>query len=581
MLRGLSYIRHCVRTYAATPHTSLMSVTALAVGIAGCIIFFSIYNDLSLKNVPGVETPSAMVSITTAGASSEAGFNGRFVDYINERSYSMNAIAGYVRPAANPILVSSQQTDVYPTVVTAEYFSGLGIRLSIGRYITSNDHRGGGRAVTIISDRMARRWFDGAENALGMELEIEGEFFEIVGVTDARFVGTEFGTQQDVWVPLSAYVTLCLELPESFTDILPLHLVGRLKSGIFRNRAQEELRAISSLYQQEVDRSLDGSKVRLLPNLAPDVKTHKAFSRQAAAFTAVAMLLTLMAAGNLSLLLVSRAPARNREYMIRYAIGASFMKLTRQMLVEISFIIAVSSFLGLFIAYLAGEWIRDALAVASYSWARGGLLDWRVVMFFIIMALSVGVLTAISPIVHLRSHILGGGVKDNFIRIGQAKQIVVFCQIALSAIVLAAALHLLQMLISAIHSHPGYELNDRTVITIRASSDSGHSGHGHAHKDHVRYFREQVSDRLLSISDVQEVAFSSALPGTRLSISAPPGAAPEGTHRGDQGTGPHQGEDRVRRGQALRGPGDHLPRKAVPARGRYGHTSHHRIGQLL
>ena len=329
-------------------------------------------------------------------------------------------------------------------------------RLSLGRVLTAADDRRGCPAPpAVISYGFWQREYGGSPSVLGRSLTLDGHAYDIVGVTPPGFFGVEVGRAFEVAVPLCAEpLTRGAGSALDRKDAWVLGAIGRLKPGWSIERATAHLDAISAPMFKET-----------LPNYRPEDQT-KYLNNRLAAFPAATGvsdlrqdyesplwlllattgLVLLIACGNLANLMLARATAREREIAVRLAIGASRIRIVRQLLAE-SLLLAVAG-------AAAGVFLAQALSrvlVASLTTQRepvfmdvGG--DSRVFVFVALLAAATCVVFGLMPAIRATATSPGAAMKagsrgstDSRERFG-LRRVLVVVQVALSLVLVVGAL---------------------------------------------------------------------------------------------------------------------------------------------
>ncbi len=340
--------------------------------------------------------------------------------------------------------------------VSGDFFTTLEVAPVLGRVFTAADDRRGCPAPpAVISYGFWQREYGGSPSVLGRSLTLDGHAYDIVGVTPPGFFGVEVGRAFEVAVPLCA---------EPFTrgagsaldrkDAWVLGAIGRLKPGWSIERATAQLDAISAPMFKET-----------LPNYRPEEQKTYLSNRLVAVSAATGVsslredyesslwlllattgLVLLIACANLANLMLARATAREREIAVRLAIGASRIRIVRQLLAESLLIAAAGAAAG---AVLAQSLSRVLVASLTTQSARvfmdvGG--DSRVFAFVALLAGATCVVFGLIPAIRATATSPGAAMKagsrgstDSRERFGLRRALVV-AQVALSLVLVVGAL---------------------------------------------------------------------------------------------------------------------------------------------
>lgn len=500
-MRGLfDDCRHALRLYRQTPGASAIAVLVLAVGIAFVGAFLSLYVDLALRPHPGFEQSGRLITI---GLNRGAGYYFGGVGYevaerLTDEMASIDATGNWRGFAA---WVGADREPVNATMVSKEFFPGLGPRIAVGRGLTPADHVPDAEPVAVLSYRYWQQRFGGDPAVLGSEIEIarntESNFaiymgppgssflqrfepeqdaarFRIVGVTARTLADlpTASGPHElNVWLPLERVWPLFVGVPES----LPAASSGpnfiRRAPGASVAAVVNELRArypgLGPANAVQPAATLDA-----VAGLVGDMNLHRNAQRQLEMFLAGSVLLALVAAANVSLFLLARAPARRRELGIRMAVGAPAGRVARQLVVEAGVIVVVAGTLGLTGSAWLSLYIRGLALFRDAQWRDVTLLDWRVLALSGTCLLLLTLLVSLAPVLGFRQGSVAASSRLVTARASLAQRIAGTAQVAVAGAFAAAAIAFGWHVGVLVFSDPGFEVRDRHVVAF-SSFDSG------------------------------------------------------------------------------------------------------------
>src|SRR5208337_1884284 len=226
---------------------------------------------------------------------------------------------------------TSQPQRVYTDMVSANYFEVLGVKPILGRaLLPGEEEKPGGTPSVVLSYGLWRSHFGADPSIIGKTIQLNRVLCTVVGVAPREFQGCSTGIRLDLWVSL---IHRAEDLRDR--DDFWLNAVGRLKPGISRWQAEEEL----DLQMQRIARQFPDShrgpnQITLDPlwrsPFGPNVYMYKSLLM----LLALAAVLLLLACANVANLLLVRSVGRRREVALRQAMGASRGRLVRQLLVE-------------------------------------------------------------------------------------------------------------------------------------------------------------------------------------------------------------------------------------------------------
>ncbi|MBV8113627.1 MAG: ABC transporter permease, partial [Silvibacterium sp.] len=230
---------------------------------------------------------------------------------------------------------SGNPAEIWPYVVSGNYFDALGIKPYLGRFIHASEEHGKNSVQEIVlSYALWHNYFNGDRAAVGRTVQVNKHPFTIVGVAPPDFRGTELFFAPDLWAPI-------VNLPQiegwDGMEERGNHsewVVGHLKPGVTPAAATADVNTIAASLAKTYPKEDDGLKFSLSrPGLAGNTlgKPTRAFM---AGLMLLATLILLAACANLGSLFAARAADRSREIAVRMALGSRRQLILRQLLTE-------------------------------------------------------------------------------------------------------------------------------------------------------------------------------------------------------------------------------------------------------
>ena len=390
---------------------SAAAVLSLALAIGACTSAFRLIDALLLRPLP-VASPERLHVVAFEGA----GADGRISSY-DSCSYPMfRQMRAAVHEQAEAIAVSYAGHDdltfgsdqeiekAYIQFVSGSMFPIFGLRPAAGRLLTGNDDvTPGAHPVAVLTYDFWSRRFGRDPKTIGRTFRMAGRIYEIVGVAEEPFTGTETGTVTDVFLPMMMKNARTLASPNNFW----LRTLVELKPGVAVEPVAEKLRAVFHALQEEKARTVGAEpmpgqippdqKLLLEPAAAGRSNLQRDYRRSLVALAVLVGLVLLIACANVANLKAAQAAARAREMALRISIGAGQWRLVQLMFVESAWLAFLATALGAGFAWWAAPFIVSRIDSPDNPARLVLPADWRVLGFALALALVVTFLFSLAP----------------------------------------------------------------------------------------------------------------------------------------------------------------------------------------
>jgi len=504
-------VRYGIRNLVKRPGYTAIALITLALGIGANTAIFSLVSTVLLRPLP-VPHPEQLVEVY---GTFHQGADYTIQSYLNYKDYRdrNNVFSGLMAYRFAPMSISHENRNerVWGFLVSGNYFDTLGVQPYLGRYfVPEEDQTPGSHPVAVITYACWQKRFASASNAIGQPLKINGKVFTVIGVTPQGFRGTEIAYAPELFVP----TMMGHEIEPDSTWLEQrgddnLFVVGRLKPGVTWAQAESALAAITLQLGKEYPHENEGRGVRLLtPGLfIPDIRN------SVISFSSVLMgvvgLVLLLACVNLANLLLARATERRKELAIRVAMGASRVRIVRQLITETLMLSLGGGLGGILIAAWINAIVSSMKLPTDLAFVIDLQLDWRVLLFAFGISLATGIAFGLLPALQSSRPDLVPALKDEKSMAGfrrsRLRNALVVVQVALSLVLLVCAGLVVRSLQVAQRTRPGF--NPENAVAL--SYDLGLQGYT---EEKGRAFHKQILERGRSLPGVRSLALVSTLP---------------------------------------------------------------------
>jgi predicted permease len=499
-LRDLGY---AARITARTPGFSAIVLLTLACGIGATTAVFSGVNALLLRPLP-VRAPDRLVIAAASGPGvgtrefpyplfERAGNNLAFpfpvFETFREHCTTLSdvvAVTGW--PMQRSLLASdfgaTEPESVMAEEVTGNYFAALGVPVARGRGLGwQDDQPSRAEPVVVVSHDFWQRRLGGDPTAIGKTLRLDGHPVTIVGVAGRGFSGAQVGLRCDLWFPIQQSRVLDANMPWG-TQVLqderqPLvHILGRLRDGVSRQQAATELDGFFQNKLAELDprrradppgperEKLLEQHISLASARAGYGGVRSSLQTPLGVLMALVGVLQLSACANVAGLLLARGAAREREFAVRAALGASRGRVLRQLLTECLLLALFAGAVGVALAVGATRFLERGAAGLELS------LDSRVLLFASGMTLLTALGAGLVPAWRLSRRDLNGSMKTMRAARSRLNSGLVAVQIGFAFVLLAIAGLFVRTLHNVATADTGFARRNRLLFDVGLSPET-------------------------------------------------------------------------------------------------------------
>ncbi|OLE97537.1 MAG: hypothetical protein AUG75_07025, partial [Cyanobacteria bacterium 13_1_20CM_4_61_6] len=498
MLKDLAY---ALRALQRSPGFALAAVLSLALGLGANTALFSAVDAVLLRPLP-YRDPDRLVLVWSV-TSAFPQMNVSLPDFqaYRDRTRSFEGMAAYYSLRRNVAASGAEPERMLMGRVTHELPAVLGVQPRVGRFFSAEEEQWGRHQVLVISHRLWMRSFGGDPGVVGRSLSIEGEPWTVIGVMPKGFVFDDPATE--LWAPISFK-------PDN--DMLTrgnhfVQVIARVKPGVRQESAKKDLARLAEELAREVPEN-----VGMGATLQPLREALSGTMRPALLLLLGAVgLVLLIACANLANLLLARGAARAREIAVRAALGATRVRLIRQLLTESVLLALAGGALGCALAVWALSGI-SALGGEMLAQLPPLRLDLRVLGFTLALSTATGVAFGLAPALVISRHSLSDALKDGGAsvspRSGRLRSALVIAEVALSVALLCGAGLLLRSLSALQRVDPGFRA--RQVLTANLTLTSRR----YPDEKALLAFEREAMARVAALPGVSSVAVASNVPMT-------------------------------------------------------------------
>ncbi len=500
-------LRYGFRMLWKNPGFTAVAVVTLALGIGANTAMFSVINSVLFHSLPFRDGSRVMVVWKTMSNGSPNAFSTPAFLEIREQVDSLAHLGAYSGVGKNlggkdlpeRILGGRVNFDLMPV---------LGVQPVLGRMFSADEDHPGAGAVVILSHALWSTRFASRSDILGQAVNLDGVPYTVVGVMPAGF-----HVQSDnelFWIPLQLE---SVNAQASARNVHWLFAYTRLPDGTRLEQMQATLDAIAVRLKTQ-DPTGEGGFGATLQSVS-DFTNGTVKPVLMLLMGAVGFVL-LIACSNVANLLLARRTTRQREISIRTALGASRLRMIRQLLTESVVLAMMGGLLGVGLAWVAIKGLRAAHP-SSIPGSDAISIDPMVLAFTALLCGVVGILFGVAPAWEGSkanvSETLKEGSRGSSGGFGKHRAVLVVTETALASMLFIGAGLSLRSLWRAETVNPGF--NPEGVITFRVAAPAQFTG------DRIPLFYQQVLDRLRALPGVQSAVLARNLPMSGVDPSMP------------------------------------------------------------
>jgi putative ABC transport system permease protein len=512
-------VRYAARQLRRNRGFAAVSISTLALGIGASTAIFSAVNPILLSPLP-YPSPDRLLMIwnTYQGARFELSFATYRELLARNRTFDSMAVFDLGDGLGNATLQGNGAPErLEGQRVSWNYFRVLGVSPSLGRDFQASEDIFHGPKVAILSHRLWQRRFQGDPKIIGRSIRLDGENYTIIAIMPRDFDNVLQPTTE-IWMPEQFDISQLNGTNfKSWAWINHLHIVGRLKPGVTRSQAVQDLAQIASTPSSEYPRPEWGSLKQglILDSLQDDLA--QTIKPALLAIIGAVVLVLLVACVNVVNLLLARHAERGGEFAIRTALGASRRRVLRQLVTESLFLAVLGGLAGIAVAFV-GVRALVSLSPAGLPRIEAISLNPAALGFALAVTTVVGLLTGLFPVLGGSCANLNLGLHRSSRRIAGGRSIalraLVVTQVALALVLLVSTGLLLHSMRRLLSVDPGFKPDHLLTMVVHTSGPQYQpisQDSRPAFAARLRFF-EQAVEAVRLVPAVKQAGFGIPLP---------------------------------------------------------------------
>jgi predicted permease len=534
-------MRYAWRALVKSPGFALVGIISMGLGIGLSTNVYSSKWEMLFREMPAAANAKSLVMIQESADADLAPVSNYYIEQYREQKSLFAGVAAF--ETGIPLNVTFQgdlngkPERVFGQLVSADYFSVLGVEPQQGRLLSGAVDKPGDAPVVVISDRFWRNRLNSSPNALGQILRLNGQIATIVGITPKNFNGALAINPSELFVPITVPAALA---PELANDVLHQRNAKEflalmcLAPGVTIDSAEAGLDAINRrLDEQDPSVSLRVDKGRRVTLLSAGTNIpipRKIKPALIGFFVALMGLVITLACMNLANMLIARGANRRKELAIRLAVGASRFRLVRQMMSEGIVLSLLGGIAGFALAYVLGVLNAHFTPPMTVPMETNFNLDWRAAVFAFGVAIVCGIGFSLAPALQATKADLTPALKEGsalqlpgYRRIG-LRNLLMVAQVSASLMLLLMTGFLVIGISRGSNIQTKFDPNAMYLFSLDPVRD------GYAPEKAQALF-EKLPERLKSVGSARSIAlaaqppFTSEVEPTQVSAQDSPGSS--------------------------------------------------------
>ena len=498
-------LRFGIRILLKNGGFTLIAVFTTALGIGASTAIFSVVNGVLLRPLP-YKTADRIVAIQEISREGKRVQTtpANFLDWRAQNTVFEHLAAIFTRGSNLVGDNGAERIDL--AVTSANFFDVFGAQPAQGRLFLPEDEQAGHQPIVVIGHALWQRRYGGDPGIVGQAIILDGTSYTVAGIAPAGF---QYPNKTEAWLPpirLAPAVNPSMDVTQ-VRGWGYLTAVASLKPGIKLQQAKDEMEAITARLREQYPQTNNNRfnrVVGLYEHLVGDTSTILWVLLGAVCFV------LLIACANVANLMLVRASARQKEIAIRTALGASRLRIIRQLLTESVMLALAGGAAGLLLASQGVDLLTGMLP-ADFPRLQDIGLDLKVFGFTIVVSLITGIVFGFAPAWQVSRADVHESLKENSRgsaggRRQRLRSLLVAAEVALSLVLLVGAGLLFRTFLQLQSVKSGF--NAQRALTVRLNP----SGANFREDPQFIAYYKNVEERLRSIPGVEAVGAINTLP---------------------------------------------------------------------
>lgn len=492
------------RSLKKQPRTTIVILLTLGISIGAVTVLFTLVNSILLRPL-NYGDPERLVRIFESNPKKDSEFfsvsPANYLDW-KKQSHSFDDMGAMTRPDNLNLVVGSEPEPVSASRVSVNLFSLLRVNPMLGRSFLPEDGQSNAENAVLLGYDFWRDRFGSNENSIGKRILLNRDSYTVVGILPADF-RLPLYNHADLYLPLK-FTPVELDRARRF-----LRVVARLKPGLPMEQAQSDMNHVAGWLEREYPASNVGWGIRLKG--LKEVVIGEDFRKSILLLLSAVLLVLLISIANVANLLSAQSSARHQEIALRAALGATRLRLIRQLITESILLSVMSGALGIFIAF----WSLDLfLAYAPYHFPRVNeiKLDGFVLFVTLLVSFLTAILFGIVPALQSSKVDVNTALKEaakgtmGSVGRGRVRNVLVVVEVVLALAVVIAASLLMKSFWRLENVNPGFDPHQVASLRLNLPETK------YSQPESIDAFYNQLLERVKGLPGVQSAAFTNILP---------------------------------------------------------------------